>query len=245
MCSSRGWPASSVNGPPLWCVSLFASALLPMNMCHASRCHKLLGVANSADAKELKRAYRREALKWHPDKNSAPEAEEKFREISHCYETLSSPGSGRRQNGREGSGFAGDGGMEMYDRQRAFRTFDDLFGDVHQSWRPGATVTGTIVSGGKRVTITIYPDGTTDEREETRVGGGSYSSMYKKDGGNIQISINGDPREFMLDMMRTHLPLPGFIMSTLSMVMAFVCNPLVCCGGCLYMCCFRGKARTD
>jgi len=53
--------------------------------------YKVLGVAKSANDDELKRAYRKLALKYHPDKNQAPGAEEKFKEIGEAYDVLSDP----------------------------------------------------------------------------------------------------------------------------------------------------------
>lgn len=53
--------------------------------------YDILGVSRSADAEELKRAYRRLARKYHPDVNKEPGAEEKFKEINRAYEVLSIP----------------------------------------------------------------------------------------------------------------------------------------------------------
>ena len=51
--------------------------------------YEILGVEKKATPAEIKKAYFRLALKWHPDKNKSPEAEEKFKEISRAYEILS------------------------------------------------------------------------------------------------------------------------------------------------------------
>lgn len=51
--------------------------------------YQLLGVSKSASAEEIKRAYRKMALTYHPDRNKTKEAEEKFKEINQAYEVLS------------------------------------------------------------------------------------------------------------------------------------------------------------
>jgi DnaJ-class molecular chaperone len=53
--------------------------------------YEVLGVNKSASAEELKKAYRQQALKYHPDRNKAADAAEKFKEASEAYEVLSNP----------------------------------------------------------------------------------------------------------------------------------------------------------
>merc|ERR1712032_1421734 len=97
------------------------------------------------------------------------------------------------------------------------------------------TVSGTLVSAGKKVKITILPDGTTEEHEEAAEG--SYSAMYTSDGRSTSIHIEGDPREFIVDLVKSKVPLPAVVMSALSAAIFFLCHPLVLCAGCCYCCC--------
>lgn len=53
--------------------------------------YDILGVNREANQAEIKKAYRKLALEWHPDKNKAKEAESKFKEINEAYEVLSDP----------------------------------------------------------------------------------------------------------------------------------------------------------
>lgn len=53
--------------------------------------YQTLGLARGASDDEIKRAYRRQALRYHPDKNKEPGAEEKFKEIAEAYDVLSDP----------------------------------------------------------------------------------------------------------------------------------------------------------
>nr|WP_217499153.1 DnaJ C-terminal domain-containing protein [Leifsonia sp. C5G2] len=71
----------------------------------------MLGVSRSADAKEIQRAYRKLARKYHPDVNKQPGAEDRFKEISEAYHVLSDPES-RAQYDRFGPEFRRYAGAE-------------------------------------------------------------------------------------------------------------------------------------
>lgn len=81
--------------------------------------YKILGVSKSATADEIKRAYRKLALQFHPDRNKEPEAAVKFKEVTKAYEVLSDPkkkqmydqyGAQAFENGGGQGPFGGAGG---------------------------------------------------------------------------------------------------------------------------------------
>lgn len=79
--------------------------------------YEVLGVARDADAKAIRDAFRTLALKYHPDLNSEPGAEERFKQIAEAYAVLSDPGKRAEHDAR---GFAGVAGFSP----------EDLFGGI-------------------------------------------------------------------------------------------------------------------
>ena len=84
--------------------------------------YEVLGVARDADQKAIKDAFRTLALKYHPDRNKAPDAEEKFKEIAEAYGILSDP---KKRAQYDTGGFAG---VEGFSAEDLFANID--FGDI-------------------------------------------------------------------------------------------------------------------
>jgi len=97
--------------------------------------YEILGVSRDASEQDIKTAYRKLALKYHPDRNQGnKEAEEKFKEAAEAYETLSNKEKRARydQFGHAGPQMGGFGGQEM-SMDDIFRNFGDIFegfGDI-------------------------------------------------------------------------------------------------------------------
>ena len=113
----------------------------------------VLGVERTATDAEIKKAYRRLAQQWHPDVNTDPAAQARFKEINEAYQVLSDPQ--RRQTydmfGRAGLGGEGAGGFEA-----GFGSFSDIF---------DAFFGGTAAGGGRRG----HPTAGADLRYDLRI----------------------------------------------------------------------------
>lgn len=100
--------------------------------------YEILGVDKNASYEEIKKAYRRLAAKYHPDKNKSPDAEEKFKEIQKAYEVLSDPEKRKAYDAYGQAGVEGFyGGAENFgDYSTVFNMGDisDLFGDLFQNF---------------------------------------------------------------------------------------------------------------
>ncbi|KAI5117135.1 hypothetical protein M0805_008254 [Coniferiporia weirii] len=97
--------------------------------------YELLGVATDVNDTELKKAYRRAAMKYHPDKNQSPDAEEKFKDISKAYQVLSDPNlravydkNGKSMTDKEGPGMEDAAGFfaNVFGGER----FEEYIGEI-------------------------------------------------------------------------------------------------------------------
>jgi molecular chaperone DnaJ len=93
--------------------------------------YEVLGVAREAEAEEIKRAYRKLAMQYHPDRNVGDEeAELRFKEAAEAYEVLRDPDKRQRYDRYGHAGLEGLNVPHFNDAQSVFDLFGDLFGDI-------------------------------------------------------------------------------------------------------------------
>ncbi|MBK6424359.1 MAG: molecular chaperone DnaJ [Gemmatimonadetes bacterium] len=154
-----------------------------------SEYYDLLGIAKDASEADIKKAYRKQAMELHPDRNPSPDAEERFKELTEAYEVLKDPDKRARYDryGKAGlggnAGGPGYGGFHHVDLSEAlnifmrdFGGFEGLFGQGGraeprrgQDIRVSVKISLTEVATGARRTIKLK----TLDRCETCDGSGA------------------------------------------------------------------------
>jgi molecular chaperone DnaJ len=119
--------------------------------------YDILGVDSDASQDEIKKAYRKKAMDYHPDRNpDDPDAEQKFKQASEAYDVLSDPETRQRYDRYGHAGLGQDGGgrgrgrQGFHDIEDIFSAFDDIFGGGggrrarRQRGRPGSDLRVTL-----------------------------------------------------------------------------------------------------
>ena len=113
--------------------------------------YEVLGLDRSAELDEIKKAYRKLAVRYHPDRNAGDgQAEERFKEATEAYDVLANP---QKRQAYDQFGFAGVDGMaggQAHDFSHVFRDFEDIFGDVGSIFDSFFTRTDRRRGGGRR-----------------------------------------------------------------------------------------------
>jgi len=105
--------------------------------------YKLLGVDKNSSKDGIKKAYRKLALKYHPDKNKGnKEAEEKFKKINEAYAVLSND-----EKRKQYDMFGADGFSQRFSQDDIFRGFD--FSSIFKEFGLGEDIFTKIFTGGK------------------------------------------------------------------------------------------------
>jgi molecular chaperone DnaJ len=183
--------------------------------------YEVLGVARDASREAIKDAFRRLALKYHPDRNKAPDAEARFKEIAEAYAVLTDP---EKRGAYDAGGHAGTARFTPEDLFGGMR-FDDLFADLgfeHGGFglfdrlfrrgtgpRRGADVhvevivpLATIASGGER-TVTVGRGTSCPDCRGTGAAAGTQPRACKKCGGSGRLTKQQRRGDVSIQEIRT------------------------------------------
>lgn len=106
--------------------------------------YKILGVQKNASSEEIKKAYRKLAMKYHPDHTKGDKnAEEKFKKISEAYAVLSD-----KEKRQEYDTFGSEGFRQRFSQEDIFRGFD--FGDIFREFGFGGSGFSNLGGGGRK-----------------------------------------------------------------------------------------------
>lgn len=165
--------------------------------------YKILGVDKTASQDEIKKAYRKLAIKYHPDKNPGnKEAENKFKEVAEAYEILSDE---NKRNEYDRFGSVGNNNRinpedlfrDIFGNHRGFNPFEDLFGNA--SHRRSAAAKGQTLYTNVEITLEESYTGCNKEISidsfdictECNGTGGEYSKCDKCDGSGMFVQRSG------------------------------------------------------
>ena len=181
--------------------------------------YKILGVGKNASADEIKKAYRKLALKYHPDRGGDAETEKKFKEINQAYQILSDPKKrsqydqfGSTFNQAGGQGFSGFdfSNFEGFSREGGSRDwgfnfggglgdiFEDFFGQAYSQVNAEIEITPSQAVVGDKITLNVagenielnIPAGTQNGTTYALRGKGrAYGDSKKRGDLNITIRI--------------------------------------------------------
>lgn len=176
--------------------------------------YKLLGVARDASAEDIKKAFRKLAMQYHPDRNSAPEAEGKFKEANEAYAVLSDP-----EKRKQYDMFGAEGFGQRYSNEDIFSNFDfrSIFEDMGFAGGDGA---GRGAGGRSSFDFSSLFGGGAG-RGGTRSRGGGYNPFAHQAGADAEAEVtvtfheafHGGEREVVVDGSETRVRIPRGVKS--------------------------------
>eukprot|EP00960_Hanusia_phi_P030037 748346-Hanusia_phi.AAC.2 len=207
-----------------------------------------LGVEQGCKEKEISRAYRKLAMMWHPDKCTDPEAKRKFTEIAEAYEILKDSRKREaydrslRGKGREAWGM-GEFTSSMTRFEDADALFRENFGEqLWREWQPGMTLQSTIRRGGRSYSITIYPDGSSEE-EESASDSRNLFYMKRSSAHGSMVAVHIDDFGSLAELLLPPALVRSWLIGPL-IVSLFSWLPFLSFVGCCWCCCLR-RSKQD
>jgi len=176
--------------------------------------YKILGVLKSASLEEIKKAYRKLALEYHPDRGGGKEAEEKFKEINEAYQILSDPqkrsrydqfgdaafraggaGNGQGFGGFDFSGGFGQGDFSGFGFGGLGDIFEDFFGQAMSQVQAELEITPAQAVLGDKMSLEV--DG---QKLEFNIPAGSQSGDSFRFAGKGRAARNGKRGDLILTL---------------------------------------------